>query len=101
MDINEKNSVENVNEEDFSEVAGGRKVNFFGMPSETGSYSKCDFCGKYGTMPLVNGQDCCLKCLKRMKDLVGENNVIKLLLPQNGPEPSTKNIPITTTPDKK
>lgn len=101
MDINEKNSVENVNEEDFSEVAGGRKVNFFGVASKTGSYHKCDFCGKYGTMPLVNGQDCCLECLEKIKNAVGQNNVIKLVLPQNGPEPSTKNITITTTPGKK
>lgn len=96
-----ENEKELLNDAEQSEVAGGKQVNFFGVASKTGSYHKCDFCGKYGTMPLVNGQDCCLKCLEKMKDSVGENNVIKLLVPQDGPEPSTKNITITTTPGKK
>ena len=101
MDINEKNSMQNVTNEEFSKISGGKKVNFLGLESETGSYHKCDFCGKYGTLPLVNGQDCCLECLEKIKNAVGQNNVIKLVLPQNGHEPSTKNITITTTPGKK
>ena len=101
MDINEKNSMQDVTNEEFSKISGGKKVNFLGFESKTGSYHKCDFCGKYGTMPLVNGQDCCLECLEKIKNAVGQNNVIKLLVPQNGSEPSTKNITITTTPGKK
>lgn len=79
MDINQKNSAENVNEEDFSKVTGGKKVNFFGVPSETGSYSKCDLCGKYGTVPLSNGVDVCLHCLGKVKNLIGQDNTFRLL----------------------
>ena len=79
MEINEKNSVENVNEEDFSEVAGGRKVNFFGMASEIGSYHKCDLCGKYGTVHLSNGSDACLDCLEKIGKIIGKDNTFKLI----------------------
>ena len=106
MDINEKNSVENVNEEDFSEVAGGRKVNFFGMASETGSYSKCDLCGEYGTVPLSNGVDVCLRCLGKKKNLIGQDNTFRLLaintdIPKEVLAPSAPASNDKTTTEKK
>lgn len=94
----EKNSLTKTEQEN---VSGGRKVNFFGFNSKTGNYNKCDFCGSYGTMPLLNGQDVCLNCLEKMKQAVGQENIIKLIIPQNKPstptESQTKNITITTT----
>lgn len=96
-----ENDKELLSESEQLEIAGGKRVNFFGFSSKTGNYTKCDFCGKYGAMPLVNGKDTCLSCLDKLKATLGQENVIKLLVPGSdsgsNPSSSTKNITITTS----
>lgn len=84
MDIDKKISTQNDSGKDFSDVSGGKRVNFFGFKSKTGNYTKCDLCGKYGTVPLSNGVDICLHCLEKVKNIIGPNNTFKLLAPNSG-----------------
>lgn len=63
----------------LSKISGGKKVDFFGSENKAGNYTKCDFCGRYGAMPLLNHKDTCLNCLGKITNIVGKSNIMKLI----------------------
>ncbi|MGN1044065.1 MAG: hypothetical protein ACI4PR_04625 [Acutalibacteraceae bacterium] len=72
-------NIKNLTEKETEKVSGGKQVNFFGFESSTGKYTKCDLCGKYGTVPLSINMDVCLDCLEKIKNIIGQDNTFKLL----------------------
>ena len=72
-------NIKNLPEKETEKVSGGKRVNFFGFESSTGKYTKCDLCGKYGTVPLSINMDVCLGCLEKIKNIIGQDNTFKLL----------------------
>lgn len=72
-------NIKNLPEKETEKVSGGKQVNFFGFESSTGKYTKCDLCGKYGTVPLSINMDVCLGCLEKIKNIIGQDNTFKLL----------------------
>ena len=77
MKFNKK--ITHTRNKDLEKVSGGKRVNFFGFESSTGKYTKCDLCGKYGTVPLSINMDVCLGCLEKIKNIIGQDNTFKLL----------------------
>ena len=100
MKFNKK--ITHTRNKDLEKVSGGKRVNFFGFESSTGSYRKCDMCNEYGAIPLSNGIDSCLNCLERLGKIIGQNNVYSLIAPSKNPQKPNPFFPwVTIKPYKK
>ena len=98
MDFDKKNSKQvNLGED----VSSGRRVNFFGFESKTGSYAKCDLCGKYGTVHLSNGSDACLDCLEKIGKIIGKDNTFKLIATNSTTQKEILSPPTPTSSNTK